>query len=171
MKRLDHLATPNSCLSLNQTTQQHGLLTPFQRKSLSRELGMNLRPEFRMRIQIILLADEGKSQSQICQKLGCSQATARHWMTIARSGLIQAWNKTPVGRPHTITQEYLARLKALVGQSPREHGYCFNCWTAQWLNKHLAKEFGVEVSTRHINRLLKQMGLSTRTKRNFDAMK
>ena len=123
---------------------------------------MNLRSEFRVRIQIMLLADEGKSQSQICRELGCSQATARHWVTIARSGLAHAWQETPVGRPNTITQDYLERLKELISQSPREHGYGFNRWTAEWLNKHLAKEFDIEVSARHINRLLKQMGLSTR---------
>jgi hypothetical protein len=30
-----------------------------------------------------------------------------------------------------------------------------------WLKKHLAKEFGIEISDRHLKRILKQMGLST----------
>ncbi|MDJ0571987.1 MAG: helix-turn-helix domain-containing protein, partial [Pleurocapsa sp. MO_192.B19] len=34
-------------------------------------------------------------------------------------------------------------------------------------SKHLAKELGIEVSERHVNRLLKQMGLSTRRSRSL----
>jgi hypothetical protein len=33
------------------------------------------------------------------------------------------------------------------------------------LSKHLATEFGIEISNRHINRLLKEMGLATQKKR------
>lgn len=138
------------------------ILTPFQLKSLHKALNLDLRPEFYMRIQIMLLANEGKSQSQICQQLGCSQITARHWMTIARSGLAHTWQEQPVGRPNTITSDYVERLKEIVSHSPREYGYPFQRWTSQWLSKHLFKEFDIDVSNRHINRLLKQMGLSTR---------
>ncbi|MFM6318921.1 MAG: winged helix-turn-helix domain-containing protein, partial [Dolichospermum sp.] len=37
-------------------------------------------------------------------------------------------------------------------------------WTLNRLHKHLCEEFGFKVSDRHFKRLLKQMGLSTRTK-------
>ncbi|NJO42910.1 MAG: helix-turn-helix domain-containing protein [Cyanobacteria bacterium RU_5_0] len=116
-----------------------------------------------MRIRIMLLADEGRTQSQICKTLGCSYATARHWITIAQMGRAHLWKQQPVGRPNIINEDYLERLKELASSSPREHGYPFNRWTGCWLNKHLAKEFGIEVSDRHVNRLLKQMGLSMRS--------
>ena len=45
------------------------LLTLFQRKSLIKNLEECLHPEYRRRIEIMLLADMGKSQSQICRKL------------------------------------------------------------------------------------------------------
>ena len=44
------------------------------------------------------------------------------------------------------------------------YGFSFQRWTANWLSKHLAKELGIEISDRHIKRLLKQLGLSTRSK-------
>lgn len=68
----------------------------------------------------------------------------------------------PVGRPKVITNEYILHLKELVRHSPNAYGYPFRRWTASWLRFHLAKELGIEVSDRHINRLLRQMGLSTR---------
>ncbi len=75
-----------------------------------------------------------------------------------------------VGRPRTVSDAYLQRLKELVSHDPREFGYSFRRWTARWLNQRLYEEMGVSVSDRHINRLLKQMGLSTRTSYVSNAM-
>jgi putative transposase len=142
--------------------KQGQYLTPFQRKLLQKSLQEDLPEQYRQRIEIMLLADEGKSQAQICQALGCSQATARNWITLARLGQAHNWNASPIGRPKTINDEYLERLKELVRHSPRDYGYSFQRWTGQWLSKHLAKELGISVSDRNINLLLKKMCLSTR---------
>lgn len=140
-------------------------LTEFQRKQLQKSLEEeNLSKLHRQRICIMLLADEGKSQTEICQDVGCSQATARHWILIAKSGMAHQWKKRAVGRPQTINDRYLERLKELVACSPRDLGYSFKRWTGDWLSKHLEKEFGIKVSGRHINQLLKEMGLSTKSK-------
>jgi transposase len=141
-------------------------LTPFQRKFLLKSLETDLRPEYRRRIEIMLLADVGQSQTQICEALGCAQETARYWIVMAQTGNAHNWGDRPMGRPKTVNEQYLVRLKELVSHSPREYGYSFQRWTAQWLSKHLAKELGITVSSCHINRLLKEMGLSTRVKDN-----
>jgi transposase len=140
-------------------------LTPFQRKLLLKSLEADLRPEYRRRIEIMLLADTGQSQAQICKALGCSPEMARYWIVMAQTGQAHHWNDHPMGRPKTVNEQYLTRLKELVSHSPREYGYPFQRWTAQWLGKHLAKELGIKVSDCHINRLLKEMGLSTRQRR------
>ena len=140
------------------------ILTPFQRKLLQKGLQDRLPEHYRQRIEIMLLADDGKSQAEICKTLGCCHGTARHWILMARSGQAHNWKDSPIGRPKSVNDEYMERLKELVGQSPKEVGYSFRRWTANWLSKHLAKELGVEVTARHINRLLKQMGLSTQLK-------
>lgn len=142
--------------------KQGQCLTPFQHKLLLKSLETNLRPEYRRRIEIMLLADAGQSQAQICKALGCSQEMARHWIVMAQTGNAHHWSDRPMGRPKTINEQYLNRLKELVSHNPREYGYAFQRWTAQWLSKHLAKELGIEVSPQHINRLLKELGLSTR---------
>jgi transposase len=67
-----------------------------------------------------------------------------------------------IGRPKTIDDAYVQRLGELVRQSPKTLGYSFDRWTAHWLREHLLREFGVAVTERHINRLLRQMGLSTK---------
>ena len=138
------------------------ILTPFQRKRLQKSLQDNLPELYRLRIEIMLLADEGQTQTQICKALGCSQGMARHWILVARSGQAHNWQDIQIGRPKSLNEAHIERLKELVSHNPKEFGYPFQRWTGQWLSKHLAKEFGVEVSDRHINRLLKQLGLSTR---------
>ncbi|MBS3028512.1 MAG: helix-turn-helix domain containing protein [Dolichospermum sp. DET50] len=143
---------------------QSKFLTPFQRKVLLKNLQSNSQPEYRRRIEIMLLADMGKSQTHICEMIGCSQEMSRYWIGIAESGMAHKWNQRPLGRPKIVNNEYIERLKELVNSSPREYGYAFGDWTAQWLSKHLAKELGIQISDRHINRLLKQMGLSTKRK-------
>lgn len=161
-KYSEHIVTET-----NAVNQELGkFLSPFQRKLLQRNLEKKLRPEYRRRIEIMLMADLGHSQTEICAALNCSHETARYWMFMAQTGQAHQWEAISVGRPKTIDQTYLTRLQQLVSQSPREFGYAFSRWTAQWLSKHLEKELGVVVSDRHINRLLKQMGLSTRYKQS-----
>ena len=151
-----------SNFSTFQENSGEGLLSPFQQKLLKEKLKTKLRPEYRRRIEIMLMADRGHSQTQICTALNCSHETARYWTHIAQSGEAHKWKDLPIGRPKTVNEKYLNRLRDLVTQSPRDFGYAFRRWTAGWLSKHLAKELGIEVSERHVNRLLKQMGLSTR---------
>jgi transposase len=128
---------------------------------LQKNLQEDLPETYRQRIEIMLLADQGKTQTEICQILGCCPATVRHWMHIARAGMAHQWQDCPIGRPKVVNEQYLERLRELVSNSPRDYGYSFRRWTTNWLQKHLAKELGVEVSDRHFKRLLKQMGLST----------
>jgi transposase len=144
------------------------LLTPFQHKLLTKSLETGLCKEYRQRIEIMLLADQGYTQTQICKVLGCCQDTARYWIAIAQLGQAHQWNERRIGRPKVIDESYLNRLKELVSRSPREFDYSFGRWTAQWLSKHLAKETGIQTSDRHINRLLKTMGLSTRQNKSSE---
>lgn len=132
-------------------------LTPNQRKSLEQSLSRDLPQLYRTRIEIMLLVDEGTSQTEICKLLGCTAATASRWIMLAHSGMSEQWEGYYRGRPPKINQEYLQRLKELVSRSPREFGYSFQRWTGEWLARHLAKEFGVKVTKHHINRLLKEV--------------
>jgi transposase len=141
---------------------QQCLLSTAQRCELQQYLSSDLRPEYRRRIEIMLLADAGYSQTKICERLGCSHETARYWITMVQSGCASQWRDRPMGRPKTVSDTYRDRLQELVCHSPREFGYPFKRWSAHWLAKHLEQELGIKITTRYINYLLKGMGLSTR---------
>ena len=160
---MTNYSSTDNTLDSNDPKEESKFLTPFQRKMLQKNLAADdLQPEYRRRLEIMLLTDQGKSQTQICQILGCGNEMARYWSAVAQAGMAHQWLERPMGRPKTVNDQYILRLKELVSQSPRQYGYAFECWTAQWLSKHLAQECGIEISDRHINRLLKQMGLSTK---------
>lgn len=156
-----------SCIQLKRTAMSGKCLTDFQKKELEQNLQRaDLHRKYRTRIRIMLLCDQGRSQAQICTELGCSRETARHWIVVAELGQAHRWSSYPVGRPNSVNQTYLDRLRELLVQcSPREFGYSFQQWTASALSQCLAKELGIEIGARHINRLLRGMGLSTRSKK------
>ncbi len=149
-------------IETNQFTQKQLLgqhLTKFQRQLLEKNLLLETIPEYRQRIEIMLLADEGKTQTQICRALSCSPLTARHWIFVAKSGQAHNWQTQPIGRPKVVTADYLDRLKQLMGASPKDLGYPFSRWTGRWLSKHLSQEFNIEVTARHVNRLIEEMNI------------
>ena len=126
------------------------------------DIPLNLDETKLRRLEIAVRAHMGQSQAEICNALSCSRDTARYWMRIAQTNQASSWQEQSVGRPKIVNDEYLQRLKELVTHHPKDYGYSFQHWTARWLSRHLAQELDIKISDRHVNRLLKQMGLSTR---------
>jgi transposase len=131
-------------------------LTEFQIQSLETALQGQLAPEYRQRIEIMLLTNAGRTQAQICRQIGCSPLTARHWMLMAKTAQAHLWQEQPIGRPKTVSDQYLGRLLEVSKLPPQHFGYAFPRWTGEWLSRHLEGELGVKISARHINRLLKE---------------
>ena len=156
---------------INQPIHENSLskhLTKFQRQLLEKNLQAEIIPEYRQRIEIMLLADVGKTQTQICRTLSCSPLTARHWIFMAKSGQAHNWKDQAIGRPKTVTSDYLNRLKQLMSESPKDLGYPFSRWTGQWLSKHLSQELNIEVTARHVNRLIEEMNDRVRVVETID---
>ena len=149
-------------------------LTLFQRKILQKSLETeNISEKYRQRIRIMLLADEGKNQTEISKTLKCSLVTAKYWMMFASTGQAHQWQSHPLGRPKSVNEKYLERLKELIHKSPQEvnvpgenYKYPYQRWTAKKLGEHLSKELGITISDRHVRRLLNEMGLSTKKQAN-----
>jgi transposase len=138
------------------------MLTTFQRQELKKSLMKETRWEYCLRIEIMLMADGGKSQTNICNQLGCSQITAKYWIAIAQAGKALCWRERPIGRPKMIDEAYLNRLAEIAARSPREFGYPFQRWTGEWLSKHLEQELSIKLSARHVNRLLQKARISSK---------
>jgi transposase len=138
-------------------------LTVFQRQMLQDNLEQELPNSYRQRLEIILLTDSGKTQAEICRLLGCSTTTASRWIHLTKVGLAHNYLDCPVGRPKIITDKYIEFLQELLQHSPRDYGYPFRTWTVSWLNKHISAEMGITVSESHLKRVMRELGLSTRS--------
>jgi transposase len=139
-------------------------LTVSQRQFLETSLEEKLSPEYRQRIDIMLLADVGHTQIQICRMIGCSPLTARHWMMMLKTNQSHLWQEQPIGRPKTVNDQYLRRLIEVANTPPKQLGYEFSHWTGECLRKHMETELGISVSARHINRLLKEASAEAKNK-------
>jgi transposase len=142
-------------------------LNEFQRKRLQRSLGCpDLSTRNHLRLQIILMIGEGKSQKEICQTLHCSPATVRPWIQVVKAGQVHRWEEfCQDGRPKTLTEQHRKRLSEWVRyHSPKDFRFAFDRWTAKPLQQMLLKEFGIEISTRHINRILRELGVARRSR-------
>jgi transposase len=118
-------------------------LTAGQRESFQKQLQQDLSSSYRQRLQIMLLTDQGQTQKEICQLLGCCPATANYWMQMVRAGLADRWQDCPIGRPKSVSNEYIQRLYELLESNPRDYGYFFQRWTVHWLSKQLEQELRV----------------------------
>jgi transposase len=140
-------------------------LNDFQRKRLQKALeNPQLSDRNRVRIEIMLRFSDGTSQKEICRNLQCSPATARTWIQVVQSGQAHRWEEfCQDGRPKILEEHHCNRLFALVKyHSPKDFKFAFREWTAKALQTQLLREFNIKVSTRHINRVLKEAGLSRR---------
>jgi transposase len=138
-------------------------LRPFQRQMLQENIDKELPNSYRQRLEIILLTDNGKTQAEICRIIGCCASTASRWIQLTKAGLAHNYLDCPVGRPKLVTDEYVELLRDLLQHSPRDYGYPFRSWTVSWLGKHITKEMGIEVSESHLRRVMRDLGLSTRS--------
>ena len=136
-------------------------LSKEQKKSLRKALKEDSCPHFREHILITLLANDGKTQQQISDFLGCSLRTVNHWVIHGDPDNLESFRDgRGVGNHQKVTPEYIKLLLEVVEKEPTGLGYEFGRWTAQRLSEHLAKETEIVLSSGQVNRLLKKKGYS-----------
>jgi putative transposase len=146
-------------------------LSDAERKELDLLVRRHSTPQqLALRGRMILMANEGRNNSQIARELGVSVDTVRTWR-MRWSGLQAAsLDELPVkerladvprpGRPSQITAEQTCQMVAMACEQPKERPI------SQWTGREMADEMvarGIiqQISPRHAARLLKK-GTSNR---------
>jgi transposase len=112
----------------------------------------------RLAVQRVL---EGYSTQEVADFLGVDPSTVRRWVAAFRDHGDQGLVARPVsGRPRklTPTQEKIA-LRWLT-ESPSEHGFETELWTAPRLGQLIREEFGVRLHPKYLSAWLRDRGFT-----------
>jgi len=128
-----------------------------EKKQLQESLKKEERAEVRERILMFLLLNDGKTQTEISEFIGCSLKTVAYWCVHGDPNNIESLeDRRKTGNNRKVTAEYINLMLEVVDKEPQEYSYEFGRWTAARLAKHLGKETGVNLSGAQVARILTQ---------------
>ena len=102
-----------------------------EKKNLQKALKEEERAEVRERILMFLLLNDGKTQREIADFIGCSLKTVAHWCVHGDPNNLESLEDGRKNGNHKkATEEYINLLLKIVDEDPKEFGYEFGRWTA-----------------------------------------
>jgi transposase len=115
-------------------------------QELTRRFNQTASPETRLRYQMVLLAHQGYSVSQISPIVLRSHDTvARVLHRFGEHGLDAVPRRTAPGRQRQVTPEWEAKLLCVIELDPRSVGVPAANWTTTLLAHYLTEQTGVSV--------------------------
>lgn len=130
-------------------------LTAELKQKLQKQLKEEENSEIRERILILLLLNDGKTQKQIADFLGCGQKKVCYWCVHGDPENLESLkDKRMKGNHRKATDEYIKILLETVEKNPEELGYEFGRWTAKRLATYLGEQTGIELSSSQVTRIL-----------------
>ncbi len=122
-------------------------------KSLKEEEKANVREI----ILILLLLNDGKTQSKIAEFLGCSVNKVSYWCVKGYPDNLESLIDERMKRNHKkATDKYIDILLETIEKDPQKLGYDFGRWTAQRLATYLEESTGIKLSGVQVRRILKK---------------
>ena len=132
-------------------------LKPEQVSRLQEALRESELPYVRERVLILLLQNNGKTQQEVANFLGCSPRTVAYWCMHGDPDDLETFhNKREQEHYRKATPEYVTFLLNTVDQAPQTMGYEFGRWTAERLATYLFEQTGIQLSSSQIRRILKR---------------
>ena len=109
------------------------------------------------RILILLLLNDGKTQFQIANFLGCSINKVCYWCIHGDPENLETLKDERMKSNHKkATDKYIEILLKTVDKEPEELGYEFGRWTAQRLATYLESITGIKLSGSPVRRILER---------------
>jgi transposase len=128
-----------------------------QKEILQKALKREQNGEIRERILILLLLNDGKTQKEIADFLGCSKNKVSSWCVHGDPDKLETLKDERMkGNYHKATDKYIEILLETVEKEPSELGYEFGRWTAQRLATYLEEETGIRLSGSQVRRILEK---------------
>nr|WP_256875037.1 helix-turn-helix domain-containing protein [Nostoc sp. C052] len=137
-------------------------LTSQQIEKLQKALKLEENGEIRERILILLLLNDGKTQANIAEFLGCSLNKVSYWCVHGDPENLESLKDERMkGNHKKATDKYIEILLETIDKEPEELGYEFGRWTAQRLATYLEQLTGIQLSGSQVRRILEKKSTST----------
>jgi transposase len=135
-------------------------LSARERAALDHDYRYDPDPLVRRRSQIVLLARDLETQSEVARVVRCSPDTVRRTLVLYQQGGRSGRRRTPAIEWHTAkrTLAWQKALAAAVERGPEACGVARPTWTAPLLAQHLAEQTGIAVSEQTVRRGLDSLG-------------
>lgn len=119
------------------------------------------------RLLVAIIYKRGPSAPMIAEWLDTREQTIYRWFDrLEEEPIRQAvQDRHRSGRPPKLDDDDRAAFQDAVHKPPTEAGYDQPAWTTALAQRFLEEEFGVDYSRRHVQRLLKDAGLTWQTPR------
>ncbi len=115
----------------------------------------------RRRILAVERVLDGFSTLEVAEFLGVDSSSVRRWLEAYRRSGIDGLAALPVpGRPPKLTRTQEKIALRWLKDSPSEHGFDTELWTAARLASLIHDEWGVELNRRYVSRWLAARGFS-----------
>lgn len=112
----------------------------------------------RLAVQRIL---DGYSTLEVADFLGVDPSSVRRWVAAFRSSGTEGLIARPVsGRPPKLTLIQEKIVRRWLGDSPSEHGFDTELWTAKRLSELIHEEFGTRLNPRYLSVWLRERGFT-----------
>jgi transposase len=132
-------------------------LTSKQIEKLQKALKSEEKANIREKILILLLLNDGKTQSKLAEFLGCSVNKVSYWCLKGDPDNLESLiDKRMKGNHQKTTDNYLKILLETLEIEPQKLGYDFGRWTAQRLATYVEKSTEIKLSGGQVRRILKQ---------------
>ena len=116
--------------------------------------------EHRRRLAIERLS-EGYSADEVADFLGVSIRTVWRWLALARGDGPSGLAARPVpGRPRKLTRTQEKVILRWLHDSPLEHGFATELWTAAQIAQRIEQEFGITFNPRYLSSWMRDRGLT-----------
>lgn len=126
------------------------------KKELQQVLKEHEHPNIRERALIFLLLNDGHTQAEVAQIIGCSIRKVAHWSVHGDPENLDSFcDERMKGNHRKATPEYIDLLLEVVDKEPEAYGYEFGRWTTVRLATHLEKVTGIKLSGGQVTRILK----------------
>ncbi len=116
----------------------------------------------RRRIRAVKLREEGWRITDIAHALQVSPAAVSQWIKAYNNQGATGLESTPkTGATPRLTKRHQLLLRALLRDTPRDHGIDADSWNRSLVQRAIKRLFGVSFSIQHVGRLMKNAAQET----------